>query len=443
LRSLLDAASSGLLALDDEGIIVEANTAAAALLGHERKRLLGKPLAALVTLDDRRSLRRELGRLESRDVVTLELRSLSDEQPLVFTFQVVVATPRRVAVAINSARERQQTQQRQHEGSQTNEFILRFPSAVVALDPESRVLFANPRARTILGPDVIRKGTDFGSNAPTELRAIARRLVRFAAPLRPFEVTLADARVLRVSGVAATRNDPALLFVEDVSAHHRQERIMREFLRNAAHQLRTPLAGITAAVETLQSGAKDQPENRDRFLAHVERHAERLTRLARGLLMLARTQAGEDAPIDFVELRPLVEQLVADAEPRDGVGIRVDCEPGLATLASPELLGEALAALLGNALDHTRAGEVVISAARLNGRVALTVTDTGPGILPEFVDRVFEPFFRLSPSGEGYGLGLAIAAEAVHAMGGDIDVSSVVGGGSSFTMRLPSATLVG
>ena len=95
---------------------------------------------------------------------------------------------------------------------------------------------------------------------------------------------------------------------------------MREFLRNAAHQLRTPLAGITAAVETLQSGAKDQPENRDRFLAHVERHAERLTRLARGLLMLARTQAGEDAPIDFVELRPLVERLVAAAEPRAGGG---------------------------------------------------------------------------------------------------------------------------
>jgi len=436
LRSLLDAAPSGLLALDDEGIIVEANTAAAAMLGHDRKRLLGRPLAALVMLDDRPSVRRGLGRLASRDLVTLEVRSLSEHQALVVTFQVAVATPRRIAVAINLA-------QQQHEGSQTNEFILRFPSAVVALDSETRVLVANPRARTILGRDVIRKGTDFGSSAPVELRAIARRLVQFAAPLRPLEVTLADARVLRVSGIAAARNDPALLFIEDVSAQHRQERIMREFLRNAAHQLRTPLAGITAAVETLQSGAKDQPENRDRFLAHVERHAERLTRLARGLLMLARTQAGEDAPMDFVELRPLVDRLVADAEPREGVGIRVDCEAGLATLASPELLSEALAALLGNALDHTRAGEVTISAARMDGRVALTVTDTGPGILPEFVGRVFEPFFRISPSGEGYGLGLAIAAEAVHAMGGDIDVSSVVGAGSSFTVRLPSATLVG
>jgi two-component system C4-dicarboxylate transport sensor histidine kinase DctB len=158
--------------------------------------------------------------------------------------------------------------------------------------------------------------------------------------------------------------------------------------------------------------------------------------------MLARAQVGEDAPIDFVELRPLVDRLVAEAEPRDGVDVHVDCEPGLATLASPELLHEALAALLENALDHTRAGEVRISAARRDGRVALTVRDTGPGILPEFVDRVFEPFFRLAPSGEGYGLGLAIAAQAVRAMGGDIDVSSEIGAGSSFTVRLPSATLV-
>jgi len=246
-----------------------------------------------------------------------------------------------------------------------------------------------------------------------------------------------------VSGMAAGRDVPALMFIEDVSSEHRQERVMREFLRNAAHQLRTPLAGITAAVETLQSGAKDDPEEREHFLAHVERYAERLTRLARGLLTLARAQVGEDAPVDFVELRPLVDRLVDEAEPRDGVDIRIDCEPGLTTLASPDLLHEALAALLENALDHTRAGVVSISAARLNGRVALTVADTGPGIRPEFVDRIFEPFFRVAPSGDGYGLGLAIAAQAVQAMGGDIDVSSVIGRGSSFTVRLPSATVAG
>jgi signal transduction histidine kinase len=217
---------------------------------------------------------------------------------------------------------------------------------------------------------------------------------------------------------------------------------MREFLRNAAHQLRTPIAGIMAAVEMLQSGAKEQPADRDRFLAHVERHAERLTRVARGLLLLSRAQAGEDAPVDFVELRPLLDRLVQEQDPTDEVKVLTDCPPGLAALATPDLLHEALAALLDNALTHTRAGEVRISAAQTNGRVVLTVSDQGPGILPEFVDRVFEPFFRLAPSGEGYGLGLAIAAQAVETMGGEIGVSSTVGSGTTFTVKLPSATVV-
>jgi signal transduction histidine kinase len=393
------------------------------------------PLAALVTLDERRDLRRELSRLESGGRVTLELRSLHAEQPLVVALEALPRTnPLRIAASISS--------EQQHEASQLNPFMVRFPSGVVALDEAGRVVFSNPRARTILGPDAIRKGADFASSAPPELRAVARRLVEFAAPVGPIEITLADHRVLRVSGMAAARNDPALMLIEDVSADHRQERVMHEFLRNAAHQLRTPLAGITAAVETLQSGAKDKPEERDRFLAHVERHAERLTRLARGLLTLARAQLGEDAPIDFVELRPLVDRLVAEAEPHVGVDMHVECEPGLATLASPDLLYEALAALLDNALEHTRDGEVRVTAAQLNGRVAVTVRDTGPGILPEFVERVFEPFFRVTPSRKGYGLGLAIAAQAVHAMGGEIDVSSEFGTGSAFTVRLRSATAV-
>lgn len=434
-------AQQGLLALDDQGSIVEANAAAAALLGHEQKRLAGKPLAALVALDDRRRFRRELGRLEPGKPALLELRFLHGDVPAVVLLSVVPRTnPRRIAVSLRGDVQHPRPEPQQHEGAMLEMLMFRFPSAVVALDPDLRVVFANRRARSLLGPDAIRQGATFGSG---ELRALARRLVRIPAPLRPIEVSLADARVLRVSGIAAVRDEPALMFMEDVTQHHRQERIMREFLRNAAHQLRTPLAGIMAAVETLQSGAKNRPDDRDRFLHHVERHAQRLTRLARGLLMLARAQVGEDAPVDFVELQPLVERLVAEAEPHDGVELHLDCEPGIATLASPELLHEALAALLENALGHTHAGEVRISASRLDGRVAITVTDTGPGILPEFVDRVFEPFFRLSQSGDGYGLGLAIAAQAVQAMGGEIDVSSAVGTGSSFTVRLPSATLVG
>jgi signal transduction histidine kinase len=83
-----------------------------------------------------------------------------------------------------------------------------------------------------------------------------------------------------------------------------------------------------------------------------------------------------------------------------------------------------------------------VTATQSDGTVAVSVADTGPGVLPEFRDRLFEPFFRLTPAGEGYGLGLAIAAKAVAAMRGEIDVSSSPGAGTTFTVRLPAATVV-
>jgi signal transduction histidine kinase len=443
LRGLLDESRDGLLLLDEHGAIVEANAAAATMLGHERSGLVGKPLAAMVGLDDRRRFRRELGRLGAGEPVVLELRLLHGDESCGISLHALTATvPRRVAVAISLERPRPPAPPRPRASERLQSFVLRFPYPVIAFRRDLRVAFANGHARTLFGRDAVQPGTVFGESVPPELRAFATRLVQLPAPLRPTELQLEDGRVLRLSGLAAKADEPAVLFVEDVSDRHRQERVMREFLRNAAHQLRTPVAGITAAIETLQAGAKENPDDRDRFLAHVERHAERLTRVARGLLLLARAQAGESAPVDFVELRPLLDRLVRETEPRDGVKLLTDCAPGLAALATPDLLHEALAALLDNALVHTREGEVRISAAQTNGRVVLTVSDQGPGILPEFVDRVFEPFFRLGQSGEGYGLGLAIAAQAVETMGGEIDVSSSVGSGTSFVVKLPSATVV-
>ena len=428
--------------LDEHGAILEANAAAATLVGHDRARLVGKPLAAVVALDDRPRFRRELGRLGSGEQVVLELRLLHGDEPCSVSLRALQTVPRRVAVALSPDRPIVPRPPRPQAAERLEFFVLRFPYAVVALHRDLRVAFANGHARALLGADAVRTGAVFGQSVAPELRAFANRLLQLPAPLRPTELPLDDGRVVRVSGLASTADEPAVLFIEDVSDRHRQEQVMREFLRNAAHQLRTPVAGITAAIEMLQAGAKENAEDRDRFLSHVERHAERLTRVARGLLLLARAQAGEAAPVDFVELRPLLDRLVEETQPRNGVKVLTDCASSLAALATPDLLHEALAALLDNALTHTHEGEVRISAAQTNGRVVLTISDQGPGILPEFVDRVFEPFFRLAPSGEGYGLGLAIAAQAVETMGGQIDVSSTVGAGTSFMVKLPSATVV-
>lgn len=324
---------------------------------------------------------------------------------------------------------------------QLDRLVLRFPQAVVAIRRDGTVAYANGRARALLGRDSTRAGGQFGDGVPADVRAAVRRLLAVPTPLAPLTVD-ARGRRLRISGIAADRDEPAVLLIEDVTEQEARDRLTREFVRNAAHQLRTPLAGITAAVETLQAGAKEEPAVRDRFLAHIETHADRLTRIARGLLTLARAQVGELPPLDIVELRPLLERAVAETEARAGVELTLECAPRLAAVAVPDLLHETVAALLDNAVEHTFEGSIAVVAAQEDGRLVLTVADTGPGIPPEFQERIFDPFFRVGAGGAGYGLGLAIAAQAVETMRGSIAVSSAAGRGTVFTVTLPSATVI-
>jgi signal transduction histidine kinase len=214
---------------------------------------------------------------------------------------------------------------------------------------------------------------------------------------------------------------------------------MQEFLRNAAHQLRTPLTAIATAVEVLQAGAKQRPDERDRFLEHIDEHARRLIRLARGLLVLARAQSGEAIRLDFVTVAPLLHELARQALPAAGVELVVKCDPDVEVLADSDLAHEALAALVENAVEHTRAGTIRLLGSTANGHVTISVVDEGGGILPEHRDRVFDPFYRPFASGPGHGLGLAIAAQAVRAMAGELTAEDAEGG-SRFTIRLPSAS---
>jgi signal transduction histidine kinase len=314
-------------------------------------------------------------------------------------------------------------------------FLLGLPLAVVALRRDAAVAFANDRARTLLGADSVRAGRTF--EVPPPLHALAEQLRSASSSLGPTTVEV-DGRVMRVCGVAATATEPAVLLLEDATEELLHERAMHDFVRNAAHQLRTPLTGITAAIQTLQAGAKHRPEELDQFLGHLETQALRLTRIMRALLALARAQSGEQVRLDSVELAPLLAD-VAAVQGRPGVRIPIECDSSLAVLAVPELLSETLAALVDNAVNHTLEGDVRLSAVAVDGGVALSVSDSGPGIPLELQEQVFEPFYRVADTGAGYGLGLAIAAQAVDAMGGTIAVSSAPGAGATFIVTLPSA----
>jgi two-component system phosphate regulon sensor histidine kinase PhoR len=319
-------------------------------------------------------------------------------------------------------------------------FLGRLPHGAVCLTRDVRVVYANRQARRVLSG--LRANRPFSDgSAEGRLRAVAERLVTLTEPLAPSQIELADGRTLRVSGAPSRNGDPAVLLFEDVSDEVLHERITSDFVRNAAHQLRTPLAAIASAVQVLQSGAKDDPAARDRFLDHLERHVDRLTRAARGLLLLARFQGGEEPRLHFVEIRPLLEELAADASETARVPVRVECPDRLSALCSSDLLHEALAAVIDNAVAHTVEGSIVLGASEADGRTVIAVTDSGPGIGRDDRSRLFEPFYRSSERGEGFGLGLTIAAQAVAAMGGEIGFENRANG-ARFTISLRYGRMV-
>ena len=229
----------------------------------------------------------------------------------------------------------------------------------------------------------------------------------------------------------------AVATVDDVTTRDRQQRTERDFVTNAAHQIQTPLAAIISAVEVLQAGAKDTPE-RDLFLGHVERETQRLARLARALLVLARAEAQTEVPrAELVSVCELLHGLADGVTTAGEVAVEVDCPSDLAIVANRYLLEEAVANLAANAAKYTERGRVVLRARPARSHVEIAVTDTGPGIPPAERPRVFERFYRADTTRGGSGLGLAIVRAAVDAMGGELVLDSTVGVGTVVTIRLP------
>jgi two-component system sensor histidine kinase TctE len=227
---------------------------------------------------------------------------------------------------------------------------------------------------------------------------------------------------------------------EATADRERRERAERDFITNAAHELQTPLAAITSAIEVLQAGAKDDGIDRDRFLAHIEAACRRLDRLTRALLVLARAQTRDELPRrEVIPLEPLFRSIAASF-PRDAQVV-VDCPHDIAVIANRPLLEQAIANLGHNAVKHSR-GPVVFFGSTAEGRVTIEVRDSGPGIAVAERELVFRRFYRRDDSTrDGFGLGLAIVAESVKALEGELELDTSAKG-TRVVIRLPSARIV-
>jgi two-component system sensor histidine kinase VicK len=304
----------------------------------------------------------------------------------------------------------------------------RLDDGVLVVNRALEVEFANDRARMLIGDTrVLGRGP---------LRDVVLDLFRAGVPnhVRSRE----DERTLEIAGIPpAQGGESAIIVIHDESQKEQNERVQREFATNAAHELRTPLASIAAAVEMLETGAKDDPTARDEFLALISRETGRLTRLTRALLVLARADAGDEKPRKGeVLVSPLLEHVAASLQPHDGVELTVECEGSLTTAGDPDLLEQALSSIATNAMQHTDEGSIAFRAHAENGSVVIEVVDTGHGIPERERARIFDRFYRAADSEDGFGLGLSIAREAVGALGGDLELDSELGAGTTVRIKL-------
>ena len=258
---------------------------------------------------------------------------------------------------------------------------------------------------------------------------------------RCFNVQASVAQDCRENGVCA------VLIFHDITAIKRLERVRKDFVANVSHELRTPLTSIKGYIEALIDGAKDDPRKSAEFLGIIQKHADQLNALLSDLLQLSTIESGQyQWRRGSVSLPELIEKAVHLLRPlaeKKGQVLSVVPAEGIATLTGDaEKLTEVLINLIDNAVKYTpEGGRITVETRHREGAVEIAVRDSGIGIPPNELPRIFERFYRVDRARSremgGTGLGLSIVKHIVEAHGGSVSVESQVGKGSRFVVTLP------
>ncbi len=332
--------------------------------------------------------------------------------------------------------------------------------AVLVVDGEARLRFLNAaalrlfdiRIEDVLGANLIEALPSFGLESA--MRAALRDGQSSEEEIHLYSPRLRQVflRVAPVFSGAGARTG-AVAIVQDLTELRRLERVRRDFVSNASHELRTPIATVRALAETLENAGEDDAV-RAQFLPPLVSEAERLSRLISDLLDLARAEDAPTSPFSRVELRLVVSNSVArlrDKAMRRSVTIEWNPDGAHSHVEGDAAALEQVAFnLLDNALSYTPAsGRVALEVGNDASGVFLQVEDNGIGIPDGDLPRVFERFYRVdkarSRAEGGTGLGLAIVKHIVETHGGHVEVESNVGSesGTRFRVHLPRATSSG
>lgn len=329
---------------------------------------------------------------------------------------------------------------------------------VVLLGPRSEVLYMNPAAAGMLrmesSPPESGQHPVLQSLAPypelkefiegTTPSASRREILTLLMPDSEQEQDEPEQVSLEMT-IAAAGMARRLLVVRDVEAAEDVDRKRQDFVANASHELKTPIAALIGLLDLFDLVAEDKRED---LLQRAQRNARGLANLADDLLALARAEAGEWQPnsqsLDVGDQIERVMEALRPAAEAKGLETRVAIAPSTSDLWLDDFaLRTILQNLIGNAITYTEQGSITIRAELTpdQTRLHLEVSDTGPGIDPEIQPRIFERFFRAdvahSRETGGTGLGLSIVRHLVKRLGGRVSLHSEPGQGSTFRVELP------
>jgi two-component system, OmpR family, phosphate regulon sensor histidine kinase PhoR len=352
---------------------------------------------------------------------------------------------------ITHGRLRRTLRQIEQDRAEISALFAHMADSVLVLDESERVVLCNPAANRMLKTPALGRGlAELTRDA--DLVNLARSVTDGTTHTTLIELFAGDGSTeRRWLQAIATRlpEERRLLVLQDVSDLRRAEVARRDFVANVSHELRTPVAALKALVETLEQGAIDDPVEGPRFLHRMHIEVDGLAQLVAELLDLARAEAGR---LDLNLAPCRADELVREAAARAAasahqaqlqLAVSLPDQDELWICADPRRMGQVLSNLLANATKFTLPdGRIEAGAGRRGDSIELWVSDTGVGIDPEHLGRVFERFFKTDPSraaGTGTGLGLAIAKHLVLAQGGHIWAESAGHGrGSTFRVSLPA-----
>lgn len=323
-----------------------------------------------------------------------------------------------------------------------------LPSAVLLFGGD-RIVYTNRAARAMFAI-----AADHGEVPAADVfdDALAKTLLDAVEEThevqRPIDLELERDGVILAARAATFGVDEAVLVVRDVTRSRRLAAVRRDFVINASHELKTPVAGIQALAESLALALRHDPGRATRMVTRIEQEASRLARLVRDLLDLARLEEDDDGidqrPVDLVQVVDGQLERLHNVAAEHGISMTTDMPDRSVIVAAPEDVRSIVANLLENAVRYNvDGGAVEVRLSRSDGRVTLEVHDTGEGIPPQERERIFERFYRIdkarSRAAGGTGLGLSLVRHATQRLGGTVSVHSELGVGSTFRVDLPVA----